>query len=250
VQKSETKLCSTFENTTLFDPPPKPIPNYDYERRRRKILLHLSISAMNRARDGLGTLEFNSVVSECETPDRESCNYESACTMNEWANVPIPTRNNQKMHLVPISTPPKNSEQGERKEGWEHEDASTCIDKKRKTSKNKLRRTLKELSRNRFFQMYACWLRMNYSSWKSWAANIVFCSFSDTITNWWTKVDCLPPIPSSREGTRNKVDWECEQFSFCKAASTQNGIFNGKTSVDILISKVWSLWDDVLERRN
>jgi len=31
---------------------------------------------------------------------------------------------------------------------------------------------------------------------------------------------------------------ECEQFSFCKAASTQNGIFNGKFSVDILISKV------------
>jgi len=121
---------------------------------------------------------------------------------------------------------------------------------KRKTSKNKLRRTFKELSRNRFFHMYACWLRMGYSSWKSWAANIVFCSFTDTITNWWTKVDCLPPIPSSRESTRNKVDWECEQFSFCKAASTQNGIFNGKTSVDILISKVWSLWDDVLERRN
>lgn len=49
-----------------------------------------------------------------------------------------------KMHLVPISTPPKNSEQGERKEGGEIEDASTCIDKKERRAKI----SFVELSRN------------------------------------------------------------------------------------------------------
>ena len=78
----------------------------------------------------------------------------------------------------------------------------------------------------------------------------VFCLFDDTMINRWIKVG-LPPIPNWGDSTTgNEVDWECEQFSFCKAASTQNGIFNGKASVDILISKVWSLLDDVLERRN
>lgn len=116
-----------------------------------------------------------------------------------------------------------------------------CLDREDNEKPAEIRERTR-LSRNRFFQMCTCLVWMNQvgdrrqTCWHQ---------------IWWSKwIDCRR-LPTGKDSTiGNEVDREWEHISSCIAASTQNGIFNGKTSVDILISKVWSLLDDMLERRN
>ena len=119
-EKRNETVFYFWKHNIVLTLPTKPIPRYDLRRTTpKKILLHLSISASwNRARDGfIGTLEFNSVVSECVTPDRSQEVSFWECVhvlcMYVWIFPLPPLWNNQKMHLVPISTSPKNRERVE-----------------------------------------------------------------------------------------------------------------------------------------